>query len=343
MKPLSVGSFAIALLVGACQSGPTAATVSPSAASASQPAAASASPVMSPSTSPVALNCKLPISDGTPGSGGFITFPAAQFAADPSSQVTVPKPGARGRTSFGLTRDKSLSKWLPVPRDWVSTDGTRYAYPSPDSILVVNAATGQVIGEYGKGSAWQPVDLEDGGIYAYQTQDSPTDPPIPASGGLWVLPFSGTAHQVENTNSYFPIAVHGAIFFGILYMSWVGSPYSGTNSLVDWRNLAGNGEGIAFSSGPNAHFDRFQVVGVDVNGYVFGWADTNELWFAKDNSTMNQLDLGGDTPRYGPNAYSVLADANGTWLAGQHGLFLLTGKRLQRVADHSGNLGGGCA
>src|SRR5262244_128644 len=51
----------------------------------------SALPLSSPSASQVplasTLSCKLPISSGQLGSGGFLTFPQATFTADPSSAV----------------------------------------------------------------------------------------------------------------------------------------------------------------------------------------------------------------------------------------------------------------
>ena len=325
------------LLVAACQSGPAGAAISPTP---SQTATASAV-APSPSRSALAFSCKLPISDGVPSSGGFVTFPGGQFTSEPS-QIVVPRDGARNRTSFGLTYDRGFAKWLPVPRDWVSTDGTRYAYPSSDSILVVSVATGQIVGEYGKGSTWQMVDFENGGIYAYQTQDSTTDPPQPASGGLWVFPFAGAEHIVEGTQTTFPIAVHGTIYYSIDYLSWVGSPYNGTNSGVAWRDLAGNGRGFSFSLNGHMTADRFQVVGVDEQGNAFAWLNTNQLWYAKDSASEHRVEP-NDVPRFGPDTYPVLADSHGTWVAAQHGLYLLTPNGfLPRMADKTGDLGGGC-
>src|SRR5215831_6454768 len=101
----------------------------------------SALPLSSPSASQVplasTLSCKLPISSGQLGSGGFLTFPQAAFTADPSSAVKTD-------TSYGLSFDRAVAKWVPVPRSWVSPDGARYAYWDwqTHSVQAVAIATG---------------------------------------------------------------------------------------------------------------------------------------------------------------------------------------------------------
>lgn len=84
------------------------------------------SPVAAPTTSTsaatpadagqqVAFGCRLPLGDGGKlGKGGFVHLPDGTFTADPQSL---------------LTYDWAFSKWLPVPRTWVSPDGRLYAYP----------------------------------------------------------------------------------------------------------------------------------------------------------------------------------------------------------------------
>jgi len=69
--------------------------------------------------------------DGVAGSGGFVTFPSASFTRDSKSLATY-----------------AAGKWLPVPRESVSSDETRYAYVvnSPDPFLhVVTIATGREV------------------------------------------------------------------------------------------------------------------------------------------------------------------------------------------------------
>jgi hypothetical protein len=64
---------------------------------------------------------KLPVSNGQPASGGFVTFPQGTFTADPASAV-------KADNVYGLSFDRAVAKWVPVPRSWVSPDGARYAY-----------------------------------------------------------------------------------------------------------------------------------------------------------------------------------------------------------------------
>ena len=95
----------------------------------------------------MALSCKLPVASadapmdgdaahGATGHGGFIQFPSGAFTPDPASLGTY---------------DRALSKWLPVRRDWVSTDGKLYAFsfnpagaagPVTGKIHIVDASSG---------------------------------------------------------------------------------------------------------------------------------------------------------------------------------------------------------
>jgi hypothetical protein len=83
------------------------------------------------------LSCRLPISNGQPGSGGFVIFPSAKFQADPAS-------GVRSDAVYGMSFDLAAGKWLPVPRSYISPDGTRYAYWDwqSRSIVAVSVANG---------------------------------------------------------------------------------------------------------------------------------------------------------------------------------------------------------
>src|SRR5690242_5205319 len=67
------------------------------------------------------LSCTIAVS-GTwaSGSGGFLSFPGAQFKPDPSSAVRTPD-----GDFYGLTHVLALNRWVAVPRDWVTPDATR--------------------------------------------------------------------------------------------------------------------------------------------------------------------------------------------------------------------------
>src|SRR4029077_12659116 len=105
------GLLLLGVLVAAACTGPTA-----SASHSPTPQAPSPSPIPTPVASPspifdspsplppsptplsATLKCRLPISNGQPGSGGFIVFPSAKFVSDPTSNVVIhgipsPSPG----------------------------------------------------------------------------------------------------------------------------------------------------------------------------------------------------------------------------------------------------------
>lgn len=155
----------------------------------------SQSPVVStptPEATPVAstLSCRLPISNGQPGSGGFVVFPSAKFQADPASSV-------KSDAVYGMSFDLAAGKWLPVPRSYISPDGTRYAYWDwqSRSIVAVSVASGAEtqVGPRLNGAAsaarlnaqnWQLIEALDDGVYATPAGETQT--------GLWLFPWSGS-------------------------------------------------------------------------------------------------------------------------------------------------------
>ena len=101
------------------------------------------SPVPSATPTPpsllATLNCRIAVSTGNPGSGGFVAIPGGQFTADKASDVDLP--GQSGAS--GLSYSVALRKWLPVPRSWITPDGKRYVYWNwqQGTLEVVDAAT----------------------------------------------------------------------------------------------------------------------------------------------------------------------------------------------------------
>src|SRR5262249_38732263 len=173
---------------------------------ATPPPEPSAVPLSSPVPLASTLSCKLPISSGQLGSGGFLTFPEATFAADPRSAVKTD-------TSAGLSSDRAVAKWVPVPRSWVSPDGSRYVYwdYQTRSVQAVVVTTGAetILGPRPNGAAsaarlnasggWQVVEALDSGVYAVPSG-------YPAIPGLWPFPWSGTGQpQVIRTGFWHPI------------------------------------------------------------------------------------------------------------------------------------------
>ncbi len=177
----------------------------------------SASPAIPPyatvTSSPVPLDfvltCRLPISQGQSGSGGFVVFPGGTYVADPRSGValpsTAPSPAPNqyggGFAGFGLSYDRFHDRWFPVPWQFASPDGSRYVYPGVQGIYVVNPAD-STISELGEGKAWSILAVNTQGVYAAVQQ----------LAGLWLLPFSGPAQQLSATGYW--QAVGGGAAYG---------------------------------------------------------------------------------------------------------------------------------
>jgi hypothetical protein len=162
-----------------------------------QPPNTSTGPRTSTESRLAALNCKVAVSNGSPGSGGFVGLPGGTFSSDPASNVAIdwsaapapkqtppPGPGGPGRPStYGLSYDRAVGKWLPVGASWVAPDGQSYAYPDflAGGVRLVKVADGSgptMAADF----KWDVLDVEAEGVYAVRF-----DPQGPAPSGLWLL------------------------------------------------------------------------------------------------------------------------------------------------------------
>src|SRR5215472_495186 len=308
-------------------------------------------PRSSPSASQVplasTLSCKLPISSGQLGSGGFLTFPEAAFTADPGSAV-------KSDTSYGLSFDRAVAKWMPVPRSWVAPDGSRYAYWDwqTRSVQAVVIATGAEtnLGPRPNGAAsaarlnasngWQVIEALDAGVYAVPSSYPPTP-------GLWLFPWSGTGErQVIGTGFWH--AVGGGAAWGTVSQA---VPEGAANTVL--RLDLGGGSPADWFSRPGL---QSRVVGFDSSGHAVVEArskDVMEAWVVTGQSngtklfsltpTAAQKAQSGPNGPGGPVIQSVVGDDKGTWLATTDGLYLSTSVRTEKVSTVTGQLGGGCA
>jgi hypothetical protein len=339
----------VSLLMAGCSSSTNTASItsSPSAANtagvtSSPSAAGSVQPSPLPAVS-TELTCRLPISDGTSGSGGFITFPGGQLAADASSQVKVPGPAAGGRSSFGLSYDRGYHKWLPVPYDWVSPDGTRYVYPMGTTLAVVSVATGAIIQVLTKQqwAYWWPLDVENNGVWAMNVYDSTLAAPVEGPFDLFFVSFAGTispAIQTYPSSGPFHFAVRGHIGYDA-YSNPVAPGQKASGTLV--RSDFSNGQAsLIFGTGNSS--DPYVWAGV-ASDTVFLIVNDNQLVaIVGADPAQKPVALGGDLPKVGVGAYSVLGDAKGIWIAGERGLYLMTPSGVARASDHTGVLAGSC-
>lgn len=296
---------------------------------------------------PIQLACSLPVFAGPPGSGGFITFPSGSFTPDPKSGVTLPSPspgsspqpigGGPGGPGYGygypgLTWDVAQKKWLPAPYAWVSPDGSKYAYTSPNSIYVQDVAAGTQV-ELGEGKSWSIVGVLADGVYA-------TNPNV---AGLWVLPFSSAARQVT-TSGYWQAVTTGAAYgtatsavpqgvsttiiridlkTGAIDSNWFtrlgsNSYVSGFdghgNAIIYVNSFSGGGNEVWISTGPDLGTPIIgSQNGVFVNGIPI--ADSHGVWFSASIQNFSNGSNSGQL-LYVPNSGVYVMSQIGGQLAG---------------------------
>jgi hypothetical protein len=296
-------------------------------------------PTPTPSPTPVAstLHCRLPISNGQPGSGGFLVFPGGKFVPDAGSNVIItgiPTPGPGGGSGgytnfFGLSYDRKYSRWLPVARQFVTPDETRYAFGSPNSIYVVNLANGArtELGT-GTGHGWNVLGVTGDGVYANPIQASA----LPVAG-LWLLPFSGTVRQVT-TKGYWQ-AIGGGGAYGYEAPS---APAGATQRLVR-LDLKSGAMTVWFDDMPLYG----NLLGFDQQGHpiVFAQGTPPQLLILTGASKSVPI---WDESLQSLYVTSVLADSHGLWLAASEGMYLWKGAGvpLERASQVTGPIAGPC-
>ncbi|HEX6349320.1 MAG TPA: hypothetical protein VF160_08005 [Candidatus Dormibacteraeota bacterium] len=124
-------------------------------------------------------------SHGQAGSGGFLQMPGAAFTKDPQSLAAY---------------DSAAKKWLPVPRAWISPDGTHYAWPENQAasgpvtgiIHIVEIATG-VDKPVTVPAPSMPVSYEAGAVFVTRVVPNSDAPP---QGLSRIDPATGAFKQV---------------------------------------------------------------------------------------------------------------------------------------------------
>jgi hypothetical protein len=267
-------------------------------------------------------------------------FPGGNFVPDPASNVVIPNvpspspgyyPGyGQFGNFFGLTYDRPYSKWLPVPRQLVTPDGSKYAYTSPDSVYVVNVVGGAKteLGT-GFGHAWQVFEVENDRLYA-----NPQQTTSQAVAGLWVLPFSGAPRQI--TSKGYWQSVGGGAAYGF---EAPGIPQGAVQRLMRLDLRTGVATPWLDNLPPNS-----QVLGFDLQGHAIMLVQGNSaqaVVLTGRNQTLTMYD--GSQPNIFITA--VLGDRNGIWMASGDGLYIYrTGiPGLERATIVTGPMAGPCA
>jgi len=334
------------VLVSACgaQAGKPAPTTSASTSASATPTQAATGTPATPG-----LTCKLPVVTD-PSGGGWLTFPAGTYQADPKANVSLPTP-----TNFPLSRsyDKAFERWLPVPRDWISPDGKHYAYPElpgaesqsppPGGVHVVGVASGQDRflnpGTPPKDSFWWVLDYETEGVYVAVQPNGPAPPT-----GLWLLdPATGAVRKISD-------AIQSQYISG-------GASWSTTDPLT------GHGPGPgsrlnrtdlktgAMTSWYKRNDIEFTVAGTDGAGHpileVWKYQTRQLLLITGAGSATILLPAPGSTVPSLSNFVHPVADTHGIWFGDVGGTISLytaaTGlKQMATIGSNSVAAAGGC-
>ena len=171
---------------------------------AGHPPAASPSPT---AVNPAALSCRLPVTSPTSDGqapGGWVTFPAGDFARDPASlpgrlQTDVP------------SYDRAISGWVPVSLEKVAPDGSAYVVHNDpivktNGFYMVDARTGArrlitaADGPPQAPGSWAVVDYASAGIYLWSVG-------MLTVPGLWLLdPQTGNVRLVNGSHFWSVVA-----------------------------------------------------------------------------------------------------------------------------------------
>jgi hypothetical protein len=351
-----VSALLLVAVISAC-GGQASKTSASKSSSASPTASATSTEAASPTAStagtpaPQGLNCKLPVVTD-PSGGGWLTFPAGTFQADPKANVNLPTP-----TFFPLSRsyDKAFERWLPVPRDWISPDGKHYAYPElppadshgsipPGGVHIVDIASGAdhfftPSTPPPTDSFWWVLDYETEGVYiAYQ----PNGPAPPT--GLWQLdPSTGAVRKV--TDAIQSQYISGGAAWSTADALTGHGPGPGSRLL---RTDLKTGEQVSWYKRTDV---EFTVAGADSAGHpilqTWKYQTPQLLLITGANSATILLTAPGSAVPSLSNIIHPVADSHGIWFGDAGGSISLytpaTGiKKMAQVGSGNVTAGGGC-
>lgn len=291
-----------------------------------------------------AIACRIPVSNGQPGSGGFVTMPAGGFTTDPASNVALdwtgaPAPASNARLgmgppqrppTFGLSYDRAAAMWLPVPVQWVAPDGKSYAYPDTlgGGVRVAKVADGSVT-TLGAGKFWNLLDVEGEGVYAVQADFNG-----PAGSGLWLLAPGKDPSQVVQSG-FWNWATSGYAYGYDAPSVPQGAPHPllrinlRTGNVLTWYQ---RGDRIQWVAGFDS--DGSPVVTLQPPPYSQS-VETAVIPRPDHSVPLLNAQQGAQAP--------VIRDAHGFWIEAG-GLYLNSiGYGAEKVSDVNGQLGGGCA
>lgn len=300
---------------------------------------------------------------GQESQGGFMDTSTGRFAADPRSVMVRDSTTGRDRTPdqpylYGLGADEPTytqasydaprQRWLPVPRELVSPDGSAYAYtyiqPGPlQGVHLVDVRTGSdrvIAGTQGdadaRGFHYWVVAFAQEGIYVTRVNQL-------GGGGLLLLdPGTGALVQVSTD-------ARGAYVFVAGRQAWWTLPSSDLNAASDPYVYHQPLTGVA-GQHAESWFKRpgfwMYVLGVDSTGHAVVLAQSagaDELWLLSTPDSSAQISsMRASTGLNVVPFKTAVADGGGWWIGSSTGVFYAYGGKLQQVSTMPAVVVGGC-
>ena len=267
---------------------------------------------------------------------GFLTLPSGKLTEDPAAPLT---------SEF---YDRAYSRWLPVWRNMVSTDGRRYAYTDGNPISgdtkgkvhVVDLRTGVDRVLYSGAPVFNVVDFAAEGIY------------LSASGGegygrgLWLEGTAGGTPRLINRSIIAPVVGDG-VAWGIAFNA--ADPHPGPGGLEGPYNELTRvdlttGSLSSFFYRPGTTIEPF---GLDQNGHLLvavlaKWEGPEEVWRITSPTDTTRI----TTFASGAFPLTLAAvDRHGIWFTGGFAIWLLIGGTFRIIASVKADsfaVAGGC-
>lgn len=292
----------------------------------------------------VSPTCRLPISQGGSGSGGFVVLPGGSYVADPRSNVNIPASAPQppqpqnGPGGYGLSYDSVHARWLPVPFFWVSLDGSRYVYPIASGIVVVNSADNS-FSTLGGGRSWVILAVDAQGVYATVQQNA----------GLWLLPFSGGTQQITASGFWQGVAAGAAYGTSASAVpQGVANPILRldlkTGTTQTWFTVDGATEQVVGFDGSGS-----PLIVVNYNPNTPGQNTESYLWSVPTlGGGLTIAVVYGPGRYYQPETfngyYPPVVDGHGMWFGSGQGIFLFVPYKAWYLASSfNGTPAGACA
>ena len=320
----------------------------------------------SPSPSRNGRACRLPVMPWTyPGpetKGGFLDLASGDFTVDLQSEMVLDSSTGLNRTPnqpylygmygdpllAGSSYDPSRHRWLPVPPQYVSPDGSSYAYAVQGQgvhIVDVRSGTDRVVAgtiEPSPNAHFRVAGYLKDSVYL--TEWGPTGGP---GNGLWRLdPVSQAITQVSTD------AAGEGVLVGETPLE---SPPSVGNPDAWWTGDPGDPhvyfQYLSGAAGQHAEtwFQRpgfrMYVIGVDAAGHSIVVAQSTaqvEVW--RLGTPNNSAQLYAEPNNGGTDIVfkSAVADPAGWWVGSRTGVFLAADGALTKVSTMPAIVVGGC-